>query len=425
MKKTIGFWRAWGLVVGITIGNGIFMLPAYLAPYGELSIVGWIFAGGGTLFIAILLGKLAKKLPMLGGPYVYTREAFGDLPGFLVAWGYWISLWTAVGAGGVAFSGYLMSIFPTWNEIPYLSPLIAIVSIWIVTGINLSGAKSSGTFQLITTLMKIAPLFLVAIAGLFMGDFAMIRSESIVVGSERGGFSTMILVIMWAFVGIEGVTVPANSVKNPGKTIPRALLIGTSTVALIYLVVTLGVMSIIPNEELAQSTSPIADAARFIFGKWGGILVAVGALISIIGSQNGNVWVSGSTPQAVAGDGLFPAIFGRTNKAEAPDFALLISSFLASLMIVMNYSGGMLKVYLLLITLSTLGTLLPYLMSALAEMYFIKIKEKDVKWKHWIVPIGALGFVIFALMGTSLEEFIWGGVMLSVGLVIYLYRKNK
>ena len=158
MRRSLGFWRSWALVVGIMIGNGIFMLPAVLAPYGSLSLLGWIFAGGGTLFIALMLGSLARRIPKLGGPYAYTRTAFGDLPGFLVAWGYWIAIWSAVAAGAVAFTGYFGLFVPQVTTEPIIGGVAALVIIWLITGVNVAGVKSAGIVQLVTTLLKLLPL---------------------------------------------------------------------------------------------------------------------------------------------------------------------------------------------------------------------------------------------------------------------------
>jgi APA family basic amino acid/polyamine antiporter len=152
------------------IGNGIFLLPTVLAPYGSLSLLGWIFAGGGTLFIALVLGSLARRIPKLGGPYAYTRTAFGDLPGFVVAWGYWISVCSATAAGAVAFVGYLGVFVPQVTTEPITGAIAALAIIWLITGINVAGVKSAGIVQLVTTLLKLLPLFLIAGSGLLLGD---------------------------------------------------------------------------------------------------------------------------------------------------------------------------------------------------------------------------------------------------------------
>ena len=368
MQRSMGFWRSWALVVGIMIGNGIFLLPSVLAPYGSMSLLGWVFAGGGTLLIALTLGSLATRIPKLGGPYVYTREAFGDLSGFLVAWGYWIAIWSAVAAGAVAVSGYLGFFLPQISDKPLYSGISSLVIIWLLTGINTAGVKSASIFQLITTLLKLAPLFLIAGSGLLLGDVSDVPASNPDDEPFPILIASMVMLIMWAFVGVEGVTIPADDVIEPERTIPRALIAGTITVTIVYIGATYGVMALIPAEQLALSTSPFADAASLIFGPWGANLVALGALVSIIGSLNGNILVGGMMARAIAVDKLFPLRFASLNKAGAPAFSLVSAGLLSSLLIVMNYSKGLMAAFELLILLSTLCTLLPYVASALAEI---------------------------------------------------------
>ena len=235
MKKVMGFWRCWGLVVGIMIGNGIFMLPAVLAPFGKMSLLGWVLAGVGTIFIALMFGLLAKRNPMVGGPYAFTRAAFGDLAGFLIGWGYWIAVMTAVAAGSLAVTGYLGFFFPAIIQSPLHSAIVSLSLIWLVTGINLVGIKASSTFQLVTSLFKILPLFVIAAGALFIGgtpDSAIIAPKG---EATFQNISEMIMIIMWAYVGVEAVTLPSDDMVLPQKNIPKALIIGTFTVMAVYL----------------------------------------------------------------------------------------------------------------------------------------------------------------------------------------------
>ncbi len=160
------------------IGSGVFMLPAVLAPYGSLSLLGWIFTGGGTVFVALVLGSLARRIPRIGGPYAYTREAFGDLPGFLIAWGYWISLWSSTAAFAVAFVGYLGALVPAVGNGPMVGAVTALIIIWLVTGINAAGVKTAGVVQLVSTLLKLLPLLFIAGGGLILGDVVSIPATN-------------------------------------------------------------------------------------------------------------------------------------------------------------------------------------------------------------------------------------------------------
>jgi APA family basic amino acid/polyamine antiporter len=232
---------------------------------------------------------------------------------------------------------------------------------------------------------------------------------------------------MWAYVGVEAVTIPADDVIEPEKTIPRALIAGTLTASGVYIIATYGVMALIPSVELATSTSPFADAASLIFGPWGAGLVAIGAIVSITGSLNGNILVGGMMPRAISLDKLFPSQFAKLNATGAPAFALIVSGLLASALIVMNYSKGLVAAFEMLILISTLTTLLPYAASALSDLALQKhdiAAGKGKNWKSLSIAIGALGFSLFTIIGSGLEVAAYGLILLVAGLPIY-YRLRR
>lgn len=423
MMKSLGFWRCWAMVVGGMIGSGVFMLPAILAPYGSLSVLGWIFTGGGTVFVALVLGSLARRIPKLGGPYAYTREAFGDLLGFLIAWGYWISLWSSTAALAVAFAGYLGALAPAVAAVPVVGAIAALAMIWLVTGINVAGARTAGIVQVATTLLKLLPLLFIAIGGLALGDVAAVPAAN----PDNQPFpllvAGMIMLTMWSYTGVEYVTVPAEDVIEPGRTIPRALIAGTLTVTAVYMVATSGVMALVPVDELALSTSPFADAAGRIVGGWGTALVALGAIVSILGAMNANVLVCGMMPRAVAVDRLFPRVFAGVNERGAPAFALIVSAALASALVALNFTRGLVAAFELLILLATLTTLLPYAASALSQLALLKRDSAaghTLDWKAVLIAVGALGFAIFTIAGAGVEAALYGLLLLAAGVPVYL-----
>jgi len=430
MKKVMGFWRGWGLIVGMMIGSGIFMLPTVLAPYGTMSFLGWLISGLGTLFIALMLSLLAKRKALTGGPYAYTREGLGDLAGFIIGWGYWVAIIAAIAASSVAITGYMGYFFPLLSENPKAGALTALLCIWICCGINLSGVKNASIFQLITTLLKILPLFLLAVLGLFWGDSALVIAQETPQQDLLTDISTMVLLTMWAFIGVECVTVPADDMIEPEKNIPRALIIGTLTVTLIYLLITYAVMALLPHATLLTSTAPLSDATSTFLGTAGASIIAVGAIISIFSSVNVNVLVGGVMPQAMAEDNLFPKYFSRLNKGGAPGISILFSSAVASILVLMNYTQGLIGAFKILILLSTLATILPYITSAIAEMVMQKkdrVKGIRTPITSWFVVIGALVFSLFAVVGSGGDVIIQGSLLLLAGLPFYFYetRKNR
>ena len=181
----IGFWTAVALVMGNMIGSGVFLLPASLAPYGGISLVGWIVSAGGSVLLALVFARLAAANPAAGGPYAYTRAAFGDLPGFLVAWGYWISAWSTNAALAVAFVGYLDPFVPALVRSPASAAILAIATVWLLTVVNLRSVRSAGQVQVVTTVLKILPLILIGMGGLLFLD----RSHFAVAESSPAAFA--------------------------------------------------------------------------------------------------------------------------------------------------------------------------------------------------------------------------------------------
>lgn len=428
MKKSLGFWRTWSLVVGTMIGSGVFLLPAVLAPYGSYSLGGWIISAVGTLFIALTLGSLASKIPKIGGPYAYTQAAFGKLPAFLIAWGYWISQWAGVAALAIACSGYVSVFLPVVNNIPAAGAVSSIIIVWLFTAINISGIRTAGIVQLATTILKLLPLILIAFAGLAVGSLSNIHATNPNNESMPILFAGVAMLTMWAYTGVESATVPADDVINPTKTIPRALITGTITATFIYILSTFGVMALIPQQSLAASSSPFSDAAKSIFGNIGEYLVAVGAIISIVGTLNSIILLSGQMPLAAGIDGLFPAGFVKLNKNRAPAFGLIFSSCLATILIIMNYSRGLVSAFTTMILLSTLTTLIPYAVSAASEIFLCReeiAKNNKSNTKKIIIAVLAFIFSIFVIIGSGMEVIIYGLILLALGLPVYFWLIRK
>lgn len=410
------------------IGSGIFLLPAVLAPYGSTSLWGWLVAGSGTLFISLTLGALARRIPRIGGPYAYAHAAFGDLPAFLIAWGYWVSLWAGVAAIAVAFSGYLSIFVPLLKENSNVGAIAALAAVWLFTGINAAGVGTAGTVQLVTTVLKLLPLFLIAAAGLYLGDVSAIPATNPDAQPLPLLVATVAMLTMWAYVGMEAGTIPADDIVSPEKTIPRALVIGTLTATAVYVLATVGVMALVPATELAQSSSPFADAAARLFGGLGAKLVGVGAIVSILGALNSNILLSGQMPRAAALDGLFPRRLQGLNAAGAPVSALVVSSCLTSALIVMNYSRGLVAAFTLMILLSTLTTLVPYATSAAAYLALQNWRTPGpelVRRGPVVLAVVAFLFSLFAIIGSGLEVVGYGTILLIAGLPVYFYVTRR
>lgn len=418
-KKLIGFWGCWALAVGTMIGSGVFMLPAVLAPYGLLSFGGWLLTAAGSIAIALVLARLAGRTIRTGGMQVYAQDAFGNLTGFLVAWSYWIGCWIASAAMAIAFVGYFTVLVPYLSNQPANQALVALGVIWALTAVSIRGVKEAGFVQLVMTLLKLIPLLLIIGLAAAAGKTEYVPSVNPSGGSPLAVLSVTVTLTMYALLGMECGVTPAGNIKDPTRTIPRAVVIGTITVAVIYIASTAAVMILVPADVLAKSTSPFADAARGL-GDWGPVVITLGALVSVCGSLNGNIFITGQLPMAAALDGLAPRFLARLNNGDAPWVSLVIGSVLASVVLLANYSRGLVGAFTFLLTMTTLAILGPYLICALAEL-----KHSWKSARSWaVVAVFATAYSVFAIVGSGWEAIIWGGVLLLAGVPIHLLMQR-
>lgn len=417
----MGFWQCWAMSVGVMIGSGVFMLPAVLAPYGSISFLGWLATSSAAILIALILGRLASRTERSGGFYVYAQDSFGDLTGFLIAWGYWLGVIFAVTAISTAFAGYFGALVPALSSSGG-QVIVAAVVIWTFTAINIRGVGAGATMQLVTVILKLMPLGAIILLGVFAGSTETIPAFN---PEERPWYQSIAacaLLTMWAFVGIEAGTVAARDVKDPKRTIPRAVVAGTITVTFVYIAATAAVMMLVPVETLAVSEAPFVDAAKKL-GPIGAALIAFGALVSTAGSANGNIFLSGQMPMAVALDNLAPKFLAKKNKGGAPATALILSSILATILLIFNLSEGLIEAFEFLIIMSTLCTLLPYMISALAE---IRVSRKSSKlWSA--IALAVIFYSVIAMLGSGFKVLAWGTILYLVGLFVYILtvKSNK
>ena len=427
LKRSMGLWMATALVVGNMIGSGVFLLPAAMADAaGPISILGWVFTGAGAILLAYVFANLGRAYPRTGGPYAYARKAFGDFAGFWTAWGYWIAAWAGNAAIAVAFIGYA-SVF--WGDLAdnnLLAALMGIAVIWFITAINILGARETGITQVVTTVLKFVPLAVIGLVGLFFREGS--NFEPFAPHGSSAGISAAAVLALWAFIGLESATVPAEEVKNPEKTIPRATMLGTFITTMVYLVATVAIMGIIPATQLAGSASPFADAAGVIFGGGWDKAIAAVAMVATFGALNGWILIQGRVPLAAAEDGLFPPAFAKVHgKRRTPVFGLVVSSALVSALMLMNYTKGLVDAFTFVILLATLTTLVPYAFSAAAQVYLYFADRAAFVGRHMVrdTVIAGLAFAysLWAI-GNSGDDIIQKGFMLLMaGIPVYIAVK--
>ena len=419
--RQLGFWMALALVMGNVIGAGIFLLPQSLAPLGPNAIYGWVLTIAGALCIAWVLAHLAGRIE--GGPYYYVRSASGDLPAFLVMWAYWISIWTAVPTIAIAAVSYFSSIVPVLGE-PLFAPLTAVAVVWLFTIVNMRGALAAGGVQLVTTALKVLPLIAVAIvAAVLVGggeQSAAIQDVPV----STAAIASAAALSLFAMLGFESATMPADKIENPKRIVPLATIAGTAAVGVIYLAAFASILFLLPGSVVANSPAPFADAIVPALGSGAGTAVALFATISALGAVNGWILLSGEVPLTLARDGVFPRWLAVTTGAETPVRAQLVSSLLATLLIASNYTRSLADLFTFMLLITTVANLVLYLGCTLAALR-LTMRGQLAGTVLVLTALAGLAFSIFAFWGAGAEASLWGMALLAAGLPVYFVMRSK
>ncbi len=422
--RVIGFWRGWSIAVGCSVGSGIFMMPTILAPYGMLGFGGWIFAGIGSVLIALTMSKLVRRFPKTGGPYIYVKEGIGSFAGFVIAWTYWISCISAIGGISIAFVGYLGFFIPQIVSSSMLSLITSLGLVWSIIFLNIRSINNSSSFQVISTALKLLPLIFIIFLGFINFNINNLPSYNPSDIHPVSLLATVTTLVMWSFIGIETATVPADNYINPKETIPKVLIASVLTVLFIYILVSFAVAALVPVNELIISSAPFALAASKILGLTGGIIISLGALISTLGSLNANTLTAGNLSLAAARDGLLPKVFTKLTKAGTPIYTYLLSGILTSALLLLNYTKGLINAFVFMAMLSTLSTLIAYAFCAIAEFKFAHRDDKNnLRSNALLLSCGTFIYASFAIWGAGVEMIIYSMILILIGMPIYAYVK--
>lgn len=425
-EKPIGLGITTALVTGTIIGSGIFTLPAALAGIGWIALVGFLVSSIGAMLLAMVFAYASSRSPAAGGPYAYAREGFGDFMGFQTAWNYWIGAWVGVAAIGVSAVGYLGELIPALpdNRLAEIATAMGLVA--ILTYVATRGLAAGGAVSFVLMILKVVPLLIVGTLGFMAFDSANLGPANTSGDSMFTAIGLSVALTLFAYIGVEAASIPGQAVKNPKKTIPRATLLGTGLAAVVYLLSTLAVFGALPASVLAESSAPFSEAAQVMFGDWAGPVISLVAVISCIGAMNGLILLAGQVPMAAAKDRLAPGVFGKLNARSAPALGLVISGVLAGGMTYFGFGdGNLVEIYTKLLLISTLATLLPYLMVSAAELRFLIVdrapgtKVAGLGVKVTITSL-AVAYSLWAMSQAGTEEVYLGFMLFLVGIPIFV-----
>lgn len=431
LKKELGLFIATALVVGNMMGSGIFMLPATLAnKAGTGSIIlAWLITGLGSILLALSFAKLGSKIPKTGGPYEYSKLAFGDFMGFINAWLYWNGSWIGNAAVVIAVASYAGKLIPGIANSPINSFLFCSAVLWIFTLINIRGVKLAGKIQTtITVFEMLLFIFFILVAG-----FHFNLDNVLPLFPEGKGIETLpaaATATLWGFIGLETAAITAGEIKNPEKNVKKSTILGIIIVALMYMLINLAAMGAMPQNALAQSSAPIAEILSQYFGSGVSAFITLGVVLSILGTTIGWLLSTARVAYAAGEDGIFPAFFSKVHpKYHTPHMALIIGSVLVNILLFMNYTKGLSAAFNFIALLATLSFLPIYAFTAVAEIILIAKKEKAFQWKqvliNSIIPLIAFAYAMWTIYGSGAEVVMYGFLLMMAGVPVYAFMKLK
>lgn len=425
-RRKFGFWLATALVIGNIMGAGIFMMPAGLVPYGWNAVSAWLLTLVGVLCLAWVYAELSRYLPEAGGTFGFMTLAAGEPIAFLGAWGYLVSLWAANAAITVTGVSYLMRLVPPLAATPLGAPLAAVTIVWLLTWVNLRGIHAAGVVQLITTIVKLVPF--VAVAGIAAWRLSTdgwsllppIHADSFSWAGTTGAAG----LTLFAMLGLESATMPADAVENPTRNIPLATMVGTGVTAIFSLVATCAVVLMLPAETVLASKAPIADFIAVSWGDIAGGVVAVCAVASSFGALNGWLLLGGELPAAMADAGTLPRWFGLRNAAGAPARSVLVGSVFTTLLAMMGYTrtaGAAFSFAALLAAATGLGV---YVICSFGVFRLMRLGLIPRRRGLIGCGAGASVFSLWTLYGSGWEALGWGAVLIAAGWPLFLAARR-
>lgn len=417
----MSLWQATMLVAGNMIGTGVFLLPVNLAQVGGIAIFGWIIATIGVAALGLCFAKLGQLDPQPGGPYAYARDFLGSYAGFQTNYVYWFGNWIGNVAIAVAAIGYLSDLVPG-IEGPLPGVIATGALIWLLTFANILGPRVVGALEAWTMLLAIIPILGIALFGWFWFDTEKFMSGwNVSGGSDMHAVSRAASMALWAYMGIESASVSAGVIENPKRNVPLATLMGLGGAAVIYVLSSTVIMGLLPNDELRTSHAPFAEAARMAVGEWGGIIIAVCAVLKSVGSLGGWMLLVGQSSKAAADDGMFPKVFARVNRNGVPGHGLVIVAVLMSMVLFATMSPTLAEQFSQIVNLAVILIIVPYIYSAVAVVKVVH--DHGVSHgsftNYKIIALLAVTYCLWVVHGGDPKTVVHAMVALLISVPLY------
>ncbi|WP_436512456.1 APC family permease [Clostridium thermobutyricum] len=422
-KSKIGFLSIVLLGFNAIVGSGIFLLPnKAMALIGPASLGVILFDAFLAITIALCFAEVGGKFKNNGGPYLYTKEAFGIFPAFEVGFMTYAICIIAAATMAVGFTTALSVFFPAASH--GITKDILIIGLLILLAImNLAGVNLSKIVINVSTIGKLIPLVIFIAVGIFFikgGNFTPVFPHGTY---THGSFGSAALLIFFSFTGFESIALAAEDMDSPSKNIPKAIVVVMLLVSVIYMLIQAISIGIL-GPKLATDLTPVATASSEILGPFGGILVSLGILVSIIGINATQAFLTPRLGMALANDGLFPRIMAKTDSRGVPYVSVIVSTIIT---IPIALSGSFTHLALI----SSISRFAQYLPTCLAVLVLRKKRpELDGSFKipfGPVIPIIAMAVSIWILTQSDLQKIVWGlgGLILAIPLYFFMRYYNK
>ena len=369
LVRALGVWALAASIINVTIGGGIFRLPANMAAMlGAAAPLAYLVCAVAMGLIVLCIAEAGSRVSLTGGPYAYVEVAFGPFVGFLAGVLLWLLGTFAVAAVSTVFAGSVGQLFPAAGGRAASAVLLA-VTFALVSAINIRGVRQGTRLNSVATVAKLAPLLLLLAVGVFA-----IRSENLAIAAPpaAGDLARASIVLIFAFAGIESALVPSGEVRDTARTVPRAIFIAMAGITLLYIALQLVAQGVLgaAMREPAVAAAPLAAAAGAVVGPWGRTLLLLGAIVSTFGYLSGMTLAVPRALYALARDGFLPSAVGAVHERyHTPWVAIVVQAVIVYALAV---SSGFEK----LAVLANLATLLLYFACCVASW---ELRRRDVR----------------------------------------------
>jgi len=451
LVRQLGLFDSTMMMIGIVIGSGIFLTTGIMAeslPSAPLILIAWIVGGLITLAGALTYAELGAAMPEAGGHYVYLREAYGPLPGFLFGWQlFLVAMSGSIAALAVAFAEYFGYFFPVLSTDNYIftadtglfggftytlsaGQIAALALIIGLSAVNYLGVTFGKIIQNIITVIKIGSILVFVGAGLTLGsgapvDFTL-NPAGLSAGSLITGFGVSLIAVSWAFDGWNNINYIASEIKNPRRNLPFSLVAGTLAITILYVLINYVYLYAVPVDGMAGTVRIAEQSATSLFGGTAAGLISAAVLISVFGALNGSIIVGPRVYYAMATDKLFFRRVAEVHpRYRTPGFSIIIQAVWSCILTVTG-TFEQIFTFVMFVTIA-------FWITATASVFKLRKDRPDMPrpYKTWGYPVTPIVFIVVSvgiLVNTVIEkpvESLAGVALVLLGIPVYYYWKNK